>query len=689
MKENENNKPMQGSESGAEELFRVLMDTMLDGVIIIDWLGNLLFANNATFKLMELDKRPEEITSLNIRTFVHPDSLLKAFADLALVRVGKGGFVSEYKIITAEKNIKWFECTKQLVHFKGKTADLITMRDVTERRKLEENIKASEEKYRTIFDSSPDTIVLFDRESRIISLNKRIKDLVGYDVSEIVGLKLGEVPFITKDVARLITDNFSNRIRGVIVAEYETELIHKNSSKVRVQVTGTVVRKDGEVVGTLATLTDITEKRNLQSTLRESEERYRKSQTVGHVGNWEFNIKKAEIWGSDEAKRVFGFAPNTQAFTLEEVEGCVPERERVHQALVDLVEKGKEYNLEYDIITRDKKERKTIASIAELEKDADGKPLRITGVIIDITSRKEMEEALKENENKYRSIFDNSPETIVLIDKRGVLLDINKKVLETVGYRKEEVIGKNILDLPYITPEGKKVIAENFAKRLKGETVAPYEVKFVSKQGEEIYGILSGTSLADERGFSGAIIIISDITRENKLQKNLEDSEEKYRILSENANEMILVAQDGMLKYFNPKAIRVVGYPSEEVAKKQFIDFVHPDDRKMVASNYIKRLKGEKVPENYSFRIITKKGDTIWVVLNSVKIEWEGKPATLNFLTDITELHKSSEELKKRLADFEIYSKMTTERELKMIELKKEIDELLKRTGKPPKYGNI
>ena len=98
----ENNKASNQAES--EELFRALMNTMMDSVIIIDWTGNLQFANSAAVKLVELDKMPETLSSVNIRTFVHPDSMLQAFKDLALVRIGRGGFLSEYKIKTADED---------------------------------------------------------------------------------------------------------------------------------------------------------------------------------------------------------------------------------------------------------------------------------------------------------------------------------------------------------------------------------------------------------------------------------------------------------------------------------------------------------------------------------------------------------------------------------------------------------
>ena len=88
--------------------------------------------------------------------------------------------------------------------------------------------------------------------------------------------------------------------------------------------------------------------------LKISEIRYQRAEAIGHIGNWEYNLKTEHFWGSKEAKRIYGFNINTPEFTVEHVESCIPERDRVHQALIDLIEKGKPYDLEFEILTKDK-----------------------------------------------------------------------------------------------------------------------------------------------------------------------------------------------------------------------------------------------------------------------------------------------------------------------------------------------
>ncbi|MFH1434366.1 MAG: PAS domain S-box protein [Pseudomonadota bacterium] len=129
-------------------------------------------------------------------------------------------------------------------------------------------------------------------------------------------------------------------------------------------------------------------------------------------------------------------------------------------------------------------------------------------------------------------------------------------------------------------------------------------------------------------------------------KRDLRESQDKYRVLVENAGEAILVGQDGMLKFFNPRLTRITGYSPEDLGSRPFVEFVHPEDREMVVENHGKRLKGEPLPDVYSFRIVDKHGNVRWVEINAVVISWEDRPATLTFLSDITNRKAAEDALK-------------------------------------------
>ncbi|KPK26118.1 MAG: hypothetical protein AMK69_12720 [Nitrospira bacterium SG8_3] len=134
-------------------------------------------------------------------------------------------------------------------------------------------------------------------------------------------------------------------------------------------------------------------------------------------------------------------------------------------------------------------------------------------------------------------------------------------------------------------------------------------------------------------GFRG---IVRDITERKEAEEALRDSKEKYRLLVDNAHDGIFIAQNGLIKFQNPKAQEILGCSAHELPETPFIDLVHPEDRRLLPKKRESRHKGEGIPSTYSVRITKKSGEELWVQINAVDIKWEREAATLNFVRDIT-----------------------------------------------------
>jgi PAS domain S-box-containing protein/putative nucleotidyltransferase with HDIG domain len=129
-----------------------------------------------------------------------------------------------------------------------------------------------------------------------------------------------------------------------------------------------------------------------------------------------------------------------------------------------------------------------------------------------------------------------------------------------------------------------------------------------------------------------------------KAEKNLRESEERYRLLVENAHESIIITQGTKIVFANRAAAENTCYSVEALTSEDFTKFIHPDDVNMVGNYHMRRLNGEQVPSVYTFKIICKDGTVKWVELNAALIQWKKKSATLNFLNDITERKLLDEE---------------------------------------------
>jgi two-component system, cell cycle sensor histidine kinase and response regulator CckA len=131
-------------------------------------------------------------------------------------------------------------------------------------------------------------------------------------------------------------------------------------------------------------------------------------------------------------------------------------------------------------------------------------------------------------------------------------------------------------------------------------------------------------------------LLREEVRSRREAEEALRGSEERYRLIVENARDAIFISQDGIMKFPNRRTEELVGFSRAELETIPFAGFIHPEDRPRVLDNYGRRLRGESAPSLYSFRVIDRKGETVWIELNSVRCLWEGRPASLNLARDIT-----------------------------------------------------
>ncbi|PKL59954.1 MAG: hypothetical protein CVV33_05185, partial [Methanomicrobiales archaeon HGW-Methanomicrobiales-4] len=218
----------------------------------------------------------------------------------------------------------------------------------------------------------------------------------------------------------------------------------------RKRIQDELAKKHFELLASYEQLTASEEelKQNLQEItqgeqmLRVSEERLVMAQEIGHVGSWEYTLKTGQIWGSAEGFRIYGFPPVAGDIDIEMIEACIPERERVHQALVDLIARGQEYNLEFTITPADGSPPKIIHSIARIEKDREGNPFKVRGVIQDISDLKKKEEALRESNTYLENLIASANGPIIVWDPTFRITRFNRAFELLTGRNTEEIVGQ-------------------------------------------------------------------------------------------------------------------------------------------------------------------------------------------------------------------------------------------------------
>ena len=164
-----------------------------------------------------------------------------------------------------------------------------------------------------------------------------------------------------------------------------------------------------------------------------------------------------------------------------------------------------------------------------------------------------------------------------------------------------------------------------------------FEHAVARSDGRTLTVRIIGKALNPASVHEGSIWIMEDVTDRRRIEESLRDSEEKYRTVVEKANEGITIIQDGRILYANPKvADDILGIPLEEILGRSFGDFLHPEDKEIVADRHKRRMDGENIPDSYEFRIIGKNKKIMWLYLSAKQIQWNGRSAILSLYTDIT-----------------------------------------------------
>ena len=314
---------------------------------------------------------------------------------------------------------------------------------------------------------------------------------------------------------------------------------------------------------------EIDRRKLAENALRINKERYGEAQAVGLAGNWEYNLQTNHFWGSEEAKRIYGFNPEDDDFSVDEVENCILERERVHQALVDLIEVNKPYNLEFEIHPRNSLTPRIISSIAELKRGEHGSPLLVTGAIHDITERRQAEEKFRH----LAAIVESSNDAIIGKSLDGTVISWNKGAERAYGYSADEMKGKSILCI--VPLERHDEIEWILEKVGRGEEIIPYETERINKDGTKIWVSLTVSPVKNTAGdITGASTIARDITDRKKAESALSAANAYNRSLIEaSLDPLVTIGDDGKITDANAATERATGYLRGELIGTDFSDY--------------------------------------------------------------------------------------------------------------------
>ena len=645
----------QTSEEKYKKLFQESMDAIFVGEAET---GIIVDCNAAALALVGREK--SELIGQR-QSILHPKGTIEdGFSrDFRSHRGGKND-VTETQIITKKGEIRDVAIKPSIFWLNGKKMMQGTFRDVTERKLMQQALRArakdSEKKFRTIANSVREAIILVNDQAKIVYWNPAAEKTFGYRSEEAIG----------KDIHKLVVPNTickegKERISSSVKMFTETgtgyftfgnvELVgrRKDGTEFPAELSISPIKLCGKW-NAVGVVKDITDRKKAEQKLREAEQRYHALFNEAPLGVLVIDPQTEKpVEFNDVAHTQLGYSREEfSKLRISDFEAKEKADEiSTHKANM-VRDGGDEFETKHR--TKNGEIRNVLVTTRAVE--LAGKTF-IHCIFHDITEIRKVQDALMKSESQYRQLVNVAQEGIWALDSTYRTVFVNPRMAQMLGYAESEMVGKNIFEFL-----NKKDVeqAKQFLGQFKQGVKEHFDYEFTRKNGSRVYASISTSVINDDEGNSlGTLALMADITERKNAETSLKNSEEKFRNLAEQSPNIIFINQKGKVVYANTEAEKATGYTKEEFysPKFNFMDLIAPESKEFVKSLFIKHMKGEDV-RPYEYKLISKEGQTIDVINSTKIIDYNGEPAILGIETDVSESKRLKEKLEQyamRLAD--------------------------------------
>jgi PAS domain S-box-containing protein len=614
------------------DIQRTIFACMSEDVIVADAQGKILVMNRAAqqtlgVSLADAATDAPVIDWSQLAPIYLPDQQTPFPAEhLPLVRALRGEVVNDCEQFILHPGASegmWRSVNGQpLRDAEGRVCGGITVgRNITERKRTDEALQKQTEILHSILNNMADGVVLADENEKPLLFNPAAEHIFGQGVtdtksdawSQQYGLYLPDMktPFPTEALP------LTQAIRGTAVDKVEMFVCHANTREgTWIQVSGRPLKdRNGVVKGGVVVCRDITDRKQTEVALRESEERWQLALRGANDGLWDWNLKTNEVFFSQQWKAMLGFEEHEIANHVDEW------ARRVHpddigwvtQTLQDhFTQKIPFYLAEHRLLCKDGS-YKWILARAQALWDAAGTAVRIVGSHTDTTERKQAEAALRESEERFRGAFDHAATGMALVAPDGRWLKANPSLCAIVGYPEQELLA---LDFQSIThPDDLEADLVQVRRVLAGE-IQTYQMekRYLHKRGHVVWGLLGVSLVRDAQGAPLYFVSqVQDISARKQAEAALRESEERFRSLC-TASPVGIFQNDltGACVYTNSRWQEMTGLTSEESLGQGWTKAIHPEDCEGVFTEWQASVAlGRKFAKE--FRFVRPTGEVCWV----------------------------------------------------------------------------
>ncbi|MEO0096368.1 MAG: PAS domain S-box protein [candidate division WOR-3 bacterium] len=427
----------------------------------------------------------------------------------ALMRAGTGDLTTEITLSSDEPNLNTIarEFNKMINKLK------ITFNELREsNRQIDTKIK----KLERIFDNSNDIILFINKYGTIVDINKSVKDILGYEPDDLRGKHFAKSGVLLSDNIPDLLEKFKVAVKKAIIKDrLNLTCVTKNGKHLYMEASLRLLKGEDEVEGIIVVLRDVTE--HIQNDIKLKEEREKLRSIVSSVEDLVLIVDKElhliEYYQSPLSGGNLVLT-SVKGYVGKSIKNFFPKliATEMEKTLQYCIKTGQIQQIDYPVSAQKKTLwfNARIAPLQDLNKNITG----VSILIRDITEQADMEKALEQTEEKYRKIFEQSPQGLIILDAEGRIVDVNKRLCEWLGYKRAEMIGKDHLMYPFLTKSGKIMAMRKFIQRLSGKFVQPYELEFVAKDGTVYIGEIDARPIKDENGnIILLVVMVTDVTK--------------------------------------------------------------------------------------------------------------------------------------------------------------------------------
>ena len=422
-------------------LLWTLVDTLPVGVLAEDGSRNVLVANDRLTELFEFEGSPDDIIGADCRRLA--EDVSERFADPAAFTSRIEAVAGEQLSVQDEEldlaDGRMFTRSHEPITLPGGDGHLWVYRDITDRTTREQRLRETSSRLEVLFDQSPDMINVHDGDGNIIDPNPQLQAKTGYSEAELTSMKVWDLdreidPAEAVEVWERMDFGDRERFEGV----YE----RKDGSTFPVEINVRRLDLDGES-RYMAISRDVTERKEREQELQFQNDLFRKAQEIADVGAWNYDVKADEGYLTEQGCAIHGLPPDADINPRKSIEHYHPDdRETIEQAFERAVEAGEPYDLELRLTGIDGVQRWVRTRGDPLVED--GTVTRVRGTLQDISEQKEREREIQAERDRFRAVFDESFDAMVLVNDDGVVVDANESAAELFGLSQADLLGRSL-----------------------------------------------------------------------------------------------------------------------------------------------------------------------------------------------------------------------------------------------------